>query len=208
MNKKFLFSVLFSIGIISAIVFFSGNTLDDQPIPEVNFIYSNVDSMQKILIDKNIVMSSPTVITDDTVGQYCTFFDDDGIQRFVQYCVTTALVDSDGKPLGNLNMGGNPISPSMALTIIEVSPDLDSKRDKIDFVFQTMIENLVCDCWNEQKPGGFESVSSWLDAAEAKYLESSQNTLKSKMNGLAQKQLILEITSVGESYLWTLIVLK
>ena len=208
MNKKFLFSVLFSIGIISAIVFFSGNTLDDQPIPEVNFIYSNVDSMQKILIDKNIVMSSPTVITDDTVGQYCTFFDDDDVQRFVQYCVTTALVDSDGKPLGNLNMGGNPISPSMALTIIEVSPDLDSKRDKIDFVFQTMIENLVCDCWNEQKPGGFESVSSWLDAAESKYLESSQNTLKSKMNGLAQKQLILEITSVGESYLWTLIVLK
>ena len=56
-----------------------------------------------------------------------------------------------------------------------------------------MVENLVCDCWNEQKPGGFESVSSWLDAAEAKYLESSQNTLKSKMNGLAQKQLILEI---------------
>jgi len=167
-----------------------------------------VDDMQKILIDKNISMSSPTVITDDTVGQYCTFFDDDGIQRFVQYCVTTALVDSDGKPLGNLNMGGNPISPSMALAIIEVSPDLDSKRGKIDFVFQTMIENLACDCWNEQKPGGFESVSSWLDAAETKYLESSQNTLKSKMNGLAQKQLILEITSIDESYLWTLIVLK
>ena len=134
MNKKFLFSVSVSIGIVSAVVFFSGNVFDDQPIPEANFIYSNVDDMQKILIDKNISMSSPTVITDDTVGQYCTFFDDDGIQRFVQYCVTTALVDSDGKPLGNLNMGGNPISPSMALAIIEVSPDLDSKRGKIDFV--------------------------------------------------------------------------
>ena len=208
MNKKILLAILFGIGIVSAIVFFSGNVSEDQSTPEVNFIYSNVDSMQKILIDKNIVMSSPTVITDNTIGQYCTFFDNDGVQRFVQYCVTTALVDSDGEPLGNLNMGGNPISPSMALAILEVSPDLGSKRDQIDFVFQTMIENLVCDCWDEQKPGGFESVSSWLDAAEAKYLESSQNTLKSKMNGLAQKQLILEITSVGESYLWTLIVLK
>ena len=208
MNKKILLAILFGIGIVSAIVFFSGNVSEDQSTPEVNFIYSNVDSMQKILIDKNIVMSSPTVITDNTIGQYCTFFDNDGVQRFVQYCVTTALVDSDGEPLGNLNMGGNPISPSMALAILEVSPDLGSKRDQIDFVFQTMIENLVCDCWDEQKPGGFESVSSWLDAAESKYLESSQNTLKSKMNGLAQKQLILEITSVGESYLWTLIVLK
>jgi hypothetical protein len=208
MNKKILFSILVSIGIIFVIVFFSGNVFDDQPIPEVNFIYSNVDSMQKILIAKNIVMSSPTVITDDTVGQYCTFFDDDGIQRFVQYCVTTALVDSDGEPLGNLNMGGNPISPSMALVMLEVSPDLDSKRDKIDFIFQTMIENLVCDCWNEQKPGGFESVSAWLDAAESKYSESSQTTLKSKIDGLAQKQLILEIITIDESYLWTLIVLK
>ena len=208
MNMKIPLLILLGIGVVFAAVFFSGNTLDDQSIPDVNFIYSNIDSMQKILIANGIVMSSPTVISDDTVGQYCTYFDNDGIQKFVQYCITTALVDSDGKPLGNLNMGGNPISPSMALAIIEVSPDLGSKRDKIDFVFQTMIENLVCDCWDEQKPGGFESVSSWLDAAESKYLESSQNTLKSKMNGLAQKQLILEITSVGESYLWTLIVLK
>ena len=207
MNKKILLSVLISIGVVSAIVFFSGDALEDQSVSKVDFIYYNVDEMQKILIEKNISMSNPTVISDDTVGQYCTFFDDNGAQKFVQYCVTTALVDSDGIPLGNLNMGGNPISPSMALAILE-TPDLDSKRDTIDFVFQTMIENLVCDCWNEQKPGGFESVSSWLDAAEAKYADSSQNTIKSKLNGLAQKQIILEITSVDESYLWTLIVLK
>ena len=207
MNMKILLLILLSISIVFTSVFFSGNTLDDQSIPDVNFIYSNVDAMQKILITNDIVMSSPTVISDDTVGQYCTYFDNDGIQKFVQYCITTALVNSDGKPLGNLNMGGNPISPSMALVILE-TPDLNSKRDKIDFIFQTMIENLVCDCWDEKKPGGFESVSSWLDAAETKYLESTQNTLKSKMNGLAQKQLILEITSIDESYLWTLIVLK
>ena len=207
MNMKILLLILLSISIVFTSVFFSGNTLDDQSIPDVNFIYSNVDAMQKILITNDIVMSSPTVISDDTVGQYCTYFDNDGIQKFVQYCITTALVNSDGKPLGNLNMGGNPISPSMALVILE-TPDLNSKRDKIDFIFQTMIENLVCDCWDEQNPGGFESVSSWLDAAETKYLESTQNTLKSKMNGLAQKQLILEITSIDESYLWTLIVLK
>jgi hypothetical protein len=71
-----------------------------------------------------------------------------------------------------------------------------------------MIENLVCDCWGEQQPGGFESVSVWLDAAQKKYSESSQTTLKSKINGLAQKQLILEITATEKSYLWTLIIVK
>jgi hypothetical protein len=71
-----------------------------------------------------------------------------------------------------------------------------------------MIENLVCNCWDAQQPGGFESVSAWLDAAQKKYSESSQTTLKSKINGLAQKQLILEITATEKSYLWTLIVVK
>ena len=207
MNMKILLLILLSISIVFTSVFFSGNTLDDQSIPDVNFIYSNVDAMQKILITNDIVMSSPTVISDDTVGQYCTYFDNDGIQKFVQYCITTALVNSDGKPLGNLNMGGNPISPSMALVILE-TPDLNSKRDKIDFIFQTMIENLVCDCWAEQHPGGFESISAWLDAAQNKYSESTQTTLKSKIDGLAQKQLILEITATEKSYLWTLIVVK
>jgi hypothetical protein len=67
---------------------------------------------------------------------------------------------------------------------------------------------LVCDCWAEQHPGGFESIPAWLDAAQNKYTESPQTTLKSKIDGLAQKQLILEITSTEKSYLWTLIVVK
>ena len=66
----------------------------------------------------------------------------------------------------------------------------------------------MCDCWAEQQPGGFASVSAWLDAAQTKYSESTQTTLKSKIDGLAQKQLILEITATEKSYLWTLIVVK
>jgi len=208
MNKKFFIPILIGIAIISIIASFNDDSSDTAIIPKIDFIYSNVDDIQKILIAENISMSNPNVISDDTVGQYCTYFDNGNVQRFVQYCVTTALVDSDGKPLGNLNMGGNPISPSMALAILEVSPNVDSKRNKIDFIFQTMIENLVCDCWGEQQPGGFESVSAWLDASQSKYSESSQTTLKSKINGLAQKQLILEITATEKSYLWTLIVVK
>jgi hypothetical protein len=208
MNKKFFIPILIGIAIIPILAYYVDDSSDTMKTPKIDFIYSNVDEIQKILIAENISMSNPNVISDDTVGQYCTYFDNGNVQRFVQYCVTTALVDSDGEPLGNLNMGGNPISPSMALAILEVSPNPDSKRDKIDFIFKTVIENLVCDCWAEQQPGGFESVSSWLDAAQNKYSESTQTTLKSKIDGLAQKQLILEITTTEKSYLWTLIVVK
>ena len=105
-------------------------------------------------------------------------------------------------------MGGTTDGPIMALAIIESSPSLDSKQDVVNHVFQTMIETLVCDCWEEKQPGGFESVSSWLDGAAEKSAESTQNTLTSKINGLENMNLILKITSTNEKYLWTLIILK
>ena len=210
MNKMILIPILVGITIIFSLVLFypelesSNNSKSDS---ENDFIYSDIDKIQKILVTKNIFISTPTPITDHTVEQYCTFFDDENIQKFVQYCLTTAISDSEGQHLGNLNMGGNPINPKMALAIIEV-PSLDYKLDDSIIIFQTIIDTLVCDCWDEQQPGGFESVSAWINAANQQYDESEQKTLKSKINGLAQKQLILEITATEESYLWTLIVIK
>ena len=60
----------------------------------------------------------------------------------------------------------------------------------------------------KRQPGGFESVQSWLDAAEKQYLESGETTIKSTIDGLDEKQIILEITVTEKSYLWTLIVTK
>ena len=210
MNKMILIPILVGITIIFSLVLFypeleSSN--NSKSVSESDFIYSDIDKIQKILTTKNIFISTPTPITDHTVEQYCTFFDDENIQKFVQYCLTTAISDSEGQHLGNLNMGGNPINPKMALAIIEV-PSLDYKLDDSIIIFQTMIDTLVCDCWEEQQPGGFESVSAWINAANQQYDESEQKTLKSKINGLAQKQLVLEITATEESYLWTLIVIK
>lgn len=210
MNKMILIPILVGITIIFSLVLFypeleSSN--NSKSVSESDFIYSDIDKIQKILTTKNIFISTPTPITDHTVEQYCTFFDDENIQKFVQYCLTTAISDSEGQHLGNLNMGGNPIKPKMALAIIEV-PSLDYKLDDSIIIFQTIIDTLVCDCWDEQQPGGFESVSAWINAANQQYDESEQKTLKSKINGLAQKQLVLEITATEESYLWTLIVIK
>lgn len=207
MNQKIIISILIILVVIPVTLFFLESKSHDNPVSEIGFIYSDIDDMQKILLANGIFMSSPTIITDNTVDQYCTYFDGD-VKKSVQYCITTVLVNSDGLSLGNLNMGGNPISPIMALAVLETSPLLDSQKDEIDFIFQTMIETLVCDCWESEKPGNFNSVSAWLDAAKQQYDNSSQSTLKSKIDGLAQKQLTLEITFIENSYLWTLIVVK
>jgi len=213
MNMKILIPILIGVVVLLAISAFSFSVESkskpiSEPTYEIDFTYSDVNRIIEILATQNIVMSLPAEITDHTIGQYCTFFDDEDIRKIVKYCITTALLDSNGKPLGNINMGGSPDASTMALAIIEVSPFLDSKEDEVDFVFQTMIETLVCDCWEEKRPGGFESIHQWLKTAEEHYLESPQTTLKSKITGLDEKQLILEITAKEEAYLWTLIIIK
>ena len=209
MNKVISISILIGIAIIfSLVLFYSQSSDDSSSMPKIDFIYSDLDKIQKTLVENNISMTTPVPITDHTVDQYCTFFDGKNIQNFVQYCLTTALVDSDGETLGNLNMGGNPVTPTMALAIIETSPFIDSKKDDVAIIFETMIDTLVCDCWTEQQPGGFESVSEWLDAAQNEYEKSDKTTLKSKIDGLAQKQLVLELTTTEKSHFWTLIVIK
>lgn len=214
MNKLILILILLGIATVIPISLYAISDDTSQPKPqsksvyETGFTYYDVEKIKTSLAKQNISMSTPTAITDYTIDQYCTFFDDGNVQKSVEYCTTTAILDSDGDPLGNINMGGTTDGPIMAIAIIDAFPFLDSKEDEVSFVFQTMIETLVCDCWEEQQPGDFESVHAWLSAAEGKYADSSKTTLKSKIVGLDNKKLILEITSIDESYLWTLIVLK
>ena len=212
MNKLIVIPILIGIAVVVSVSLLliseSPSQPQSKPIYEMGFTYYDVEKIKTSLAKQNIFMSTPVTITDHTIEQYCTFFDDENIPKSVEYCNTTALLDSDGVTFGNMNMGGTTDGPIMALAIIDTSPFLDSKKNEINIVFQAMIETLVCDCWEEKQPGGFESVSEWLNVAEDKYAESSKTTLKSEIAGLDNEKLILEITSKDESYLWTLIILK
>jgi len=210
MDKFILISVIVGIAVIlsTSLLLISENppVPQSKPIYETGFTFNDVDKIKKSLSTQKIFMSSPIEITDHTIGQYCPSFAD--IQNTINHCATTVITDINGNSLGNINMGGTTDGPIMALAIIDSSPFLDSKQDTVNYVFQTMIEILVCDCWEEKQPGGFESVSEWLDAAAEKYAESPQSTLTSKIKGLENMNLILKIKSTNENYLWTLIVLK
>jgi len=210
MNKLILIPILLSVAAVVFISIFSISENTSQPqsksIYEVGFTFNDVDKIKKSLSTQKIFMSYPIEITDYTIGQYCPYFTD--IQNPIDHCATTVITDINGNSLGNINMGGTTDGPIMALAIIDSSPFLDSKQDVVNHVFQTLIETLVCDCWEDRQPGGFESVRTWLDVAAEKYTESPQRTLTSKIEGLENMKLILEIKSTNENYLWTLIILK
>ena len=196
---------------ISAIVIFlipeNSSMPSSDNLYQSGFTFYDVEKIKESLSEKNIFMSIPTPITDHTIENYCAIRDD--ILSTINYCTTTALQGPDGKSLGNISMGGTPDNPIMALALVESSPFLDSKFNEVETVFKIMIETLVCDCWDEKQPGGFESVNAWLEAAKIKFAESSQTIpLKSTITGLGDETLILEIKSTSDSYSWTLIVLK
>ena len=209
MNKKIFIPVI--IVAISAIVIFlipeNTSMPSSEKLYQTGFTFYDVEKIKLSLSEQNIFMSTPTPVTDHSIGNYCAIRDD--ILSAINYCTTTAIQDPNGRSLGNISMGGTPDNPIMAIALVESFPLLDSKSNEIEIVFETMIETLVCDCWNEKQPGGFESVNAWIDAAKIKYAESSQTIpLKSTITGLSDETLILEITSKNDSYLWTLIILK
>jgi len=209
MNKKIIIPIIIIMISAAAIAFFPENSSmpSSDNLYQYGFTFYDVEKIKASLSEQNIFMSVPTPITDHTIENYCAIRND--ILSTINYCTTTAIQGPDGKSLGNINMGGTPDNPIMALALVESSPFLDSKSNEIEIVFETMIETLVCDCWDEKQPGGFESVNAWIDAAKIKFAESSQTIpLKSTITGLSDETLILEITSKNDSYLWTLIVLK
>ena len=108
------------------------------PIQETGFTYYDIKTTQNVLAEQNIIVSAPTAITDHTIGEYCTFFEN-GLPQTVEYCTTTAVLDSQGNALGNINIGGGIQSPVMAVANLETST-LESNRSDVFAVFETMIE--------------------------------------------------------------------
>ena len=209
MNSKIIIPII--IIIISAIAIFlipeESSMPSSENLYQYGFTFYDVEKIKDSLSEKNIFMSTPSPVTDHTIGNYCAIRDD--ILSTITYCTTTAIQGPDGRSLGNISMGGVPDNPIMAIALVESSPFVNSKSDEVETVFEIMVESLVCDCWNEKQPGGFESITAWINAAETKYAESSQNVpLKSTVTGLVDETLILEITYKNDSYLWTLIILK
>jgi len=206
MNKKVLIPVISGIAIALIITVLMIPTPEEVESETLSISYTETNKeLQSILATNNISMSSALKLNGFSIQKYCTFFADEVTQNAIKYCTSTELLDSDGQFLGNIHMVGTSGLPRYVIGVIQADP-ITSQLDEIKIIYQTMIESLVCECWNEEKPGGFESVSDWIDAAHAHHLEAKRITSKSEISGLAQKELLLEITTNTEGYLWKFIV--
>jgi len=206
MNKKVLIPVISGIVITIIIAVFLIPTSEEAESETLSISYTETNKeLQSILATNNISMSSALKLNGFSIEKYCTFFADEAIQNAIKYCTSTELLDSDGQYLGNIHMVGTPGSPKYVIGVIQADPNV-SQLNEIKTIYQTMIESLVCQCWEEEKPGGFESVSDWIDAANAHHLEAKRITSKSEISGLAPKDILLEITTNTEGYLWKFIV--
>ena len=174
-------------------------------ITPIDFSYDLNSILKSSLASKKISMSNPLKISGNAIAKYCTFYSDAEKQKSIEYCTSTELKDLDGKFLGNIHMVGNTDSPNAILGIIQTDPYM-SDLDSLKTTYEIMVKSLVCDCWQDQKPGDLESVSSWIDIAKSHHLEAKGITSSSKITGLAQKQLVLEVTTNTEGYLWKFII--
>ena len=212
MNKKlFLIPIILGIAaVISLSVTFvseESSESQSQSIYDGGFTYYDIETIQTTLAEQNITVSTPVAITDHTVSKYCTFFENQ-LPRTVDYCTTTNVLDSEGKTLGNINMGGDTNSPILAIANLETT-NLESNRDDVLSVIEVMIETLVCDCWEEEKSDDdLESISAWVDAVYNFYNDSGQRNVKSRVDDLGTSVITLEVTSKENSILQTLIILK
>ncbi len=191
MKQKVLIPIISGIVITIIIAAFMIPTSEVAESETLSISYTETNKeLQSILATSNISMSSALKLNGFSIEKYCT---------------STELLDSDGGYLGNIHMVGTSGSPKYVIGVIQADPNV-SQLNEIKTIYQTMIESLVCQCWNEEKPGGFESVSDWIDAANAHHLEAKRITSKSEISGLAPKDILLEITTNTEGYLWKFIV--
>jgi len=205
MKKKIIIISLIAIliAILVGFLIINFNDVSENEL-SISYVQTNKD-LKNLLMKHNISMSSPLKLSGDAISQYCTFFSNDSLQNSIEYCTSTELLDSDGKYLGNIHMVGTAEKPRFVIGVIQVSPLLNN-LDETKIIFQTLVDSLVCTCWEEEKPGGFESVSAWIDAANSHHLEAKKITSKSEISGLAQKGLLLEITTNTEGYMWKFII--
>ena len=184
----------------------SGEKFNTFSLPELDFTYNESNSnLKQILDSKGISMSSAVkLVSQPQLKEFCIFFDNEELQNLVEYCTSTELLDSEGNYLGNIHMVGTRQMPKIVLGITQSDPFWNN-LDDVKKVYSVIIEELVCDCWNDIQPSGIETVSDWIDKQRDFHTSDQKPTSKSNLN-LSGKQLQMELTTNTQGYLWKLLI--
>lgn len=213
MHKKNFLYIGISIVVFAILVSLSFGMSNDVAIiqesfPELEFTYTDANlKLKESLSTHGVSMSSPIKLgTTKDIVKFCSFFDDENKQTQVEYCTSTELRNSEGEFLGNIHMVGSRQMPKMVLALIQTNPFMKD-IDDIKSVFEVVIEDLVCNCWEEVKPGQIETIGSWIDKQREFHTSDTKPTSKSNLS-LEGYELQVELTTNQEGYLWKLIISK
>jgi len=196
-------SVVASVSLISN---YGGEKFNTLSLPELEFTYDDSNSkLKEKLAIFDISMSNPIkLINRNFLEEFCTFFENEELQNQVDYCTSTELRDSEGKFLGNIHMVGSRQMPKIILALIQTDPFIQN-LDDVKTVYKVVIEDLVCDCWNEVQPGDIQTVAGWIDKQRDFHTSDTKPTSKSNLS-LSGMQLQIELTTNTEGYLWKLLI--
>lgn len=174
--------------------------------PELNFTYQDANAkLKENLASHGISMSSSVKLsTPKDIEKFCTFFADKNMQDQVEYCTSTELRDSDGKFLGNIHLVGSQKMPKIVLAVIQTDPFMQN-LDEIKTVYGVVIEDLVCDCWEDVKPSKIETVGDWIDKQKTFHTNDVKPTSESNLS-IRGMHLQVELTTNTEGYLWKLLI--
>ena len=206
MNKRFVVVIIAGFIVAASAGFTLVSEDSGSDVEKFSFTYSNANKdLQLLLVESDIHMSSPLKLNGFSIEKYCTFFSDSMVQRSIEYCTSTEILDSNGRFLGNIQMVGSNSRPEYVIGAIQTDSAV-SQSDDLKTIMQTMVETLVCTCWEERSPGGFATVSEWVDAAQEHHKEGTSDTSRAEIYGLADKEMLLEITTNPDGYLWKFVI--
>jgi hypothetical protein len=191
---------------LSFSLFNNDSELIPESLPELKFTYLESNAkLKESLASHGISMSSPVKLsTIKDIEKFCSFFADKNKQDQVDYCTSTELRDSDGEFLGNIHMVGSRNMPKIVLVLIQTDPFMQD-LDEIKSVYDVVIENLVCNCWEDVKPSEIETVSDWVDRQKDFHTSDVKPTSKSNLSIMGMS-LQMELTTNTEGYLWKLLI--
>lgn len=200
-NKK----ILYGAAAVAAIIVSSVLFLTTEQTSHVQYLEYN-SLLKEKLADKQISMSSPIKLQkQEDIEQYCAFFTNQEMQKLTEYCTSTEITDNSGNFLGNIHMVGSPYKPKVILTLIQTDPQM-TQIESVKTIFDTVIQNVVCDCWEEVKPDGTDSVSHWVEGLRRFHQSDTQPHSKSKQIVLESKTVQMELTTNRDGYLWQLFI--
>ena len=175
----------------------------------LDFTYDESNSaLKQSLQPQGITMSSPLrFLKQQEIEKWCKFFSDQEKQKLVEYCTSTEIKDQSGNFLGNIHMIGSPNAPKLVLVVLQSNPMLDN-MSQIKTVFGTVTKELVCDCWESVKPGGYETIESWVDALRDFHIGGNKPHSESKSISLASKHMQIQLTTTKEGYVWEMLIAR